>query len=113
MRRNPRVPVEPILRPAKSLQEMLRTFAPTPLVTDEELKAFHVEQVNVARHEDLVSRLVPQMEAKWASDRFKRFVYGRPGVGKSTEISRLLRRVGTKYEAVRFSAQSELSRTTF
>lgn len=113
MRRNPRLPVEPILRPSRTLQEMLTTFAPRPLETDGELAAFHVEEINVARHEDLVSRLTPQMEAKWGSDRFKRFVYGRPGVGKSTEISRLIRRVGTKYATVRFSAQTELSRTTF
>ena len=113
MRRNPRLPVEPILRPAETLSEMLRTFAPAPLVTDDELRAFHVKDVNVARHEDLVSRLVPELEERWGRDRFKKFVYGRPGVGKSTEISRLLRRIGTKYEAVRFSAQSELSRTTF
>jgi hypothetical protein len=59
-----------------------------------------------------VARLTFRLE-RAAGGFSKAFLMGHPGVGKSTELSRLVRRVEKKYSVIRFSTTSELDPISF
>lgn len=97
---------------ATTLEEAYRTLSPEPLVTEEELAAFYSPQLNAVRGGDRVERL--SLRLHQASGSFcKAFLMGHSGVGKSTELSRLIRRVGDKYSVIRFSLTSQLDPISF
>ena len=102
------------LQPARELANVYRTLQPTPLTTIEELEAFYVSDINAVRGGDKVKRLQLRLQRAY-NDRipFKACVMGHRGVGKSTEISRLLARISSQFEAIRFSATQVLDPGSF
>ncbi len=108
--------VESIFRsePAHELPDVYQTLRPTPLTTAEELAAFYIEDINAVRGGDKMQRLKLQLHRAYR-DRipFKACVMGHRGVGKSTEISRLLAQVSPQFQAIRFSATTVLDPGSF
>lgn len=100
--------------PATRLADVYRTLQPGPLVTAEELKAFYAEEINQVRGGDKMQRLKLRLSRAYG-DRipFKACVMGHRGVGKSTEISRLLTQIEPLFQPIRFSAVSVLDPGSF
>jgi hypothetical protein len=100
---------------AESLEDVDRTLSLQPLVTPEEIQAFYRNQLNETRGgDDIVGHLqLGLTKAYQRSTYFKACVMGHPGVGKSTELSRLVQNVGEKFRTIRFSAVSELDPVNF
>lgn len=99
--------------PATVLDQIYKTLRPEPLIEPEEFKAFYRPQVNAVRGEDTVARLASKLRQSFRAVPFKAFVMGHPGVGKSTEISRLLTMVDDQYAGVRLSIATELNPASF
>ena len=99
--------------PAKDLDHLYLTLRPEPLIEPEEFRLFYRPQVNAVRGEDTVGRLSGKLRQAFGAVPFKAFVMGHPGVGKSTEISRLLSEVNTQYAVVRLSIPTELNPASF
>lgn len=99
---------------ATELADVYRTLQPGPLITPEELKAFYFEGINAVRGGDKMQRLNLRLNRAYG-DRipFKACVMGHRGVGKSTEISRLLVDMKEKFQPIRFSAVSVLDPGSF
>ena len=96
-----------ILIPASTLVEIEETLRPIPLSTEEELKAFYSDKYREARGADRMSHLGVQLGRRTGAP-FHGFVTGHPGVGKSTEISKLLLKHADRFRAIRISAAMEL-----
>lgn len=101
-------------QPAHELADVYQTLRPTPLTTAEELAAFYIEDINTVRGGDKMQRLKLRLNRAYR-DRipFKACVMGHRGVGKSTEISRLLAQVSPQFQAIRFSATNVLDPGSF
>lgn len=69
--------------------------------------------MNKVRGEDTVARLSRKLQQAFGAVPFKAFVMGHPGVGKSTELSRLLYRVKDQHRGVRLSIAMELNPASF
>jgi hypothetical protein len=100
---------------AESLEDVDRTLSLQPLVTPEEIQAFYRNQLNETRGgDDVVGHLqLGLTRAYQRSTYFKACVMGHPGVGKSTELSRLEQGVKDKFRTIRFSVVSELDPVNF
>jgi hypothetical protein len=99
--------------PATDLGHLYRTLRPEPLIEPEELKKYYRGEVNKVRGEDTVIRLALKLQQAYGTLPFKAFVMGHPGVGKSTEMSRLLECVEDRYVGVRLSVATELNPASF
>ncbi|MGB3765064.1 MAG: hypothetical protein WA947_00770 [Phormidesmis sp.] len=101
-------------QPARTLADVYRTLQPTPLTTAAELAAFYISDINAVRGGDKMQRLQLRLQRAYA-DRipFKACVMGHRGVGKSTEISRLLAQISPQFQAIRFSATTVLDPGSF
>jgi hypothetical protein len=99
--------------PAKDLDHLYLTLRPEPLMEPEEFKQYYREQVNQVRGEDTVARLSLKLQQAYRTLPFKAFLMGHPGVGKSTEISRLLERVKDQHVGVRLNIATELNPASF
>jgi hypothetical protein len=97
-----------LLRPARTLAEMGDTLLKQPLETQEEFDAFYSDQYSTARGVDRISHLGVELGRSFRKAPFHGFVMGHPGVGKSTEISRLLLGKGQQFRPIRISAKEEL-----
>ncbi len=102
-----------MLKAATSLKEAYKTLSPEPLVTSEQLEAFYSSQLNAVRGEDNVERFALGLKRAFGGSHFKALLMGHPGVGKSTELSRLAQRIRDHYSVVRFSVTSELDPSSF
>lgn len=100
--------------PATSLSDVYRTLQPTPLETPEELRAFYQPAINETRGGDKMQRLRLRL-GRAARDGvpFKACVMGHRGVGKSTELSRLIGQVDGQFNTIRFSATTALDPGNF
>ena len=99
--------------PATNLDDLYRTLRPEPLIDPEEFKRYYRGQVNQVRGEDTVARLSLKLQQAYRALPFKAFLMGHPGVGKSTEVSRLLERVKAQHIGVRLSIATELNPANF
>lgn len=99
--------------PAATLDELHLTLRPEPLTTPEEFQKYYRPQVNKVRGEDTVARLSLKLRQAYRALPFKAFLMGHPGVGKSTEITRLLDGVSERYASVRLSVATELNPASF
>jgi len=99
---------------ATSLEDIYKTLRPEPLETAEELKAFYRLEINETRGDDKMKRIRLRLN-RAASDGipFKACVMGHRGVGKSTELSRLIHQVRDDFSAIRFSAVTTLDPGNF
>ena len=102
-----------ILHPATRLEDAYKTLSPEPLTKPDEFDAFYRPDVNAVRGLDVVSRLQLGLRRAYGGSHFKALLMGHPGVGKSTELTRLVREIGDKYSVIRFSATGELDPANF
>jgi hypothetical protein len=100
--------------PATTLDDIYKTLRPQPLVTAEELAAFYRPEINQIRGGDKMKRIRLRLN-RAANDGipFKACVMGHRGVGKSTELSRLIHDVEREFSAIRFSALDALDPGNF
>src|SRR5271165_6715269 len=99
--------------PATDLDHLYRTLRPEPLIAPEEFRRFYRSQVNEVRGEDTVALLSLESQQAYRTLPFRAFLMGHSGVGKSTEISRLLERVKQQQVGVRLNIATELNPACF
>jgi hypothetical protein len=100
--------------PATTLEEVYRTMKLTPLVSVEELRAFYRSELNETRGGDKMERLRRRLVRAYQSGiPLKACIMGHPGVGKSTELSRLIADSETHFCTIRFSAPTVLDPVSF
>jgi hypothetical protein len=99
--------------PAEDLSHLYVTLRPEPLIDPDEFREYYRGQVNQVRGEDTVARLSLKLQQAYRTLPFKTFLMGRPGVGKSTEISRLLDRIKDQHVGIRLSIATELNPASF
>jgi hypothetical protein len=97
-----------LLQPPKTLAEAAATLVKRPLETQDEFDAFYSEKYCRARGIDRFAHLRVELTRCYQRAPFHGFVMGHPGVGKSTEISRLLLRVADRFQAIRLSVATEI-----
>jgi hypothetical protein len=102
-----------LYRPAATLDEVYQTLSPQPLVGPEAFRAFYREEVNEARGQDVVAFMRLGLQRSFGGSFYKEFLIGHPGVGKSTEMTRLGRDVADRFSLVRFSAVGDLDQAGF
>lgn len=100
--------------PATTLDDIYRTLRPAPLQTPEELAAFYRPEINELRGGDKMKKIRLRLN-RAANDGipFKACVMGHRGVGKSTELSRLIHQVEQKFSTIRLSAMTALDPGNF
>ena len=94
--------------PALSLADVYKTISPKPLMTPKEIDAFYRNDLNKVRGGDKVAPMALGLRRSHGADFYKAFLMGHPGVGKSTELTRLIAKVGDQYRAIRFQVTKEL-----
>ena len=97
---------------ASNLSQVYEALSPEPLTTKEQFDAYY-RDLNPVRGMDVVALMALNLWRASAASPYKAFLMGHSGVGKSTELTRLIQRVNERYRAVRFSAVSELDPTSF
>src|ERR1700733_7870620 len=98
--------------PATRLDDLHLTLRPDPLIKPEEFRKYY-RPINQVRGEDTVARLSHKLQQSYRTVPFKAFVMGHSGVGKSTEISRLLDRVKDQQIGIRLNVATELNPASF
>jgi hypothetical protein len=104
---------------AKSLKDVYKTLSPEPLTKKDEFNAFYRSEVNSIRGTDKVKLLKLYLERSYGLERpdgaafYKAFLMGHAGVGKSTELTRLIQELDEKFVPLRFSASTELDPNSF
>lgn len=99
---------------ATSLDNVYKTLSPQPLQTQEELNVLYEERINQVRGGDKTSRLkLGLIRAYDTTVPYKACVMGHQGVGKSTELNRLVRELEDKFRVIRFSAIESLDPGNF
>jgi hypothetical protein len=99
--------------PATDLDHLYRTLRPEPLIEKEEFKSYYRPQVNEVRGEDAAAGLWLKLRQAYGTLPFRAFLMGHPGVGKSTETTRLLEHVEDQYVGVRLNVATELNPASF
>ena len=83
--------------PAKTLRDASKNLSSSPLMTQEELDMFYCDSLNEQRGGDKV------LDIQWGlldvapQQTYKAFLIGHSGVGKSTEITRLIQKINDRY----------------
>ena len=101
------------LEPATRLDDVYKTVSPEPLMTPPEIAAFYRGRLNEVRGGDQVGDLAMGLDDSWGAGFYKGFLMGHPGVGKSTELTRLVERVSSRFRAIRFQVTKELDPGSF
>lgn len=101
------------LRPAQNLEEVHGNFLKEPLLDRDEFEAFYRDEINNLRGEDRIKRLRLGLTRDFHGIFFKALLAGHPGVGKSTELTKLLFSVEDKFYVFRFNIASELDPGNF
>ncbi len=99
--------------PATDLDHLYLTLRPQPLVAPEDMRRYYRPQVNQVRGEDTVERLSLKLQQAYGTLPFRGFLMGHSGVGKSTEISRLLERINDQQVGVLLNIATELNPASF
>lgn len=102
-----------MLQRATSLEDVYKTLSPEPLLTKEELDIFYRDQVNRVRGADKVAWFALSLNRSFGGAYYKAFLIGHPGVGKSTELTRLIQRIDDKFRVIRLSATATLDPVNF
>ena len=102
-----------LLQPASTLDEVYQTLSPEPLLGDEEFNAFYGPELNAVRGGDKVARIELRLRRGYGGSHYRAFLMGHSGVGKSTELSRLIRQTQAQFRAIRFSAVRDLNPAGF
>jgi hypothetical protein len=99
--------------PVTDLNYVEQVLSPEPLWTQDELDRFYRKEVNEVRGKDAIVRLATRYRQAFGAAPYKTFVMGHPGVGKSTEMTRLLCLLRGQYEGIRSSIARELNPASF
>lgn len=91
--------------PATSIKEIYKTLSTEPLESPKELEVFYRSELNAARGRDVVARIQKLLENAYQSVPYRVFLMGHLGVGKSTEMSRLIQAIDGQFEVIRLSAK--------
>jgi hypothetical protein len=102
-----------LLEPAQTLEDVHRTLPPQPLLTPAEMHAFYRGDINNLRGGDKVADLAMGLEDSRGATFYKACLAGHPGVGKSTELTRLVETVSGRFRAIRFRVVEELDPINF
>lgn len=102
-----------LLQPATTLDEVHKTLSPEPLMSPSEIDAFYRGELNEVRRGDQVGDMALSLEVSWGAGFYKGFLMGHPGVGKSTELTRLVERMSGRFRAIRFQVTKELDPGSF
>lgn len=97
------------------LADLPSSMKTEPLIDDAEFEAFYRggPALKRVRGQDAVAFMKVGLDRRPHDPFYKVFLMGRSGVGKSTEITRLLREVKSTYAGVRFSVRKELDPKSF
>ena len=98
---------------AKTLDDVQKAISPEPLRTPDELQAFYRPELNQVRGRDFIGRIADDLDGAHGGAGYKAFLMGHTGVGKSTELSRLIQKVQGKFRAFRFLATTDLDPGNF
>ena len=101
------------LKPAQNLDEVFANLSPMPLTDKDEFNAFYRGEVNNVRGEDKMARIRLGLMRSFNANYFKALLAGHPGVGKSTELTKLLFLIEDKFETIPFNVTSELDPINF
>jgi hypothetical protein len=99
--------------PATSLGDVYKTLSPEPLLTPSEIRAFYRGGINQVRGGDKVGSMALDLEYSWGANFYKAFLMGHPGVGKSTELTRLVERMSDRFRSIRFRVTEDLNPGSF
>jgi hypothetical protein len=97
------------LEPATTLDDVYKTMSPEPLMTPPEIRAFYQGELNQVRGGDKVGAMALGLERCRGTGFYKAFLMGHPGVGKSTELTRLVEHMNGRFRAIRFQVTKELN----
>jgi hypothetical protein len=102
-----------LLEPAKTLDDVHKTLSPQPLLTRPEIRAFYRGDINKVRGGDKVCDLAMDLEDSEGASFYKACLAGHPGVGKSTELTRLVEQMSGRFRAIRFLVTEDLDPGSF
>jgi hypothetical protein len=104
----------PQTTPATSLDEVGGMLSPKPLVYPEDLTAFYRDEINATRGGEKMGHLCLGLQQAYKSHTFfQACLMGHAGVGKSTELSRLVGQIENQFRPIRFSADLVLDPGNF
>jgi len=98
---------------ATRLEDIWKTVTPEPLLDEEGMKAYYCADIQQVRGVDTIGKMRLGLNRAHGGNPYKAFVMGHAGVGKSTELTRLLGTIGGKFKPIRFSATKELDPISF
>lgn len=100
---------------ATTLDTAYKALDPAPLLRAEDFEAFYRDDINKFRGVDSIARLRLGLERAAGAQHYKALLMGHSGVGKSTEITRLLREnsIASKYSPIRLSVTEHLDPVAF
>ena len=108
---------QPLTRfePATTLEEIYLTLSPRPLTTVQEINAFYRNEMNEVRGGDKICHLKLGLQRVDENSYYKGCFMGHPGVGKSTELTRLINdeEIIKSFRPVRFSVLIDLDPLNF
>ncbi len=101
---------------ATTLEEIHLTLSPEPWMTQQEMDAFYRPEMNEVRGGDKIKRLKLGLQrATQAGGHYKACLMGHQGVGKSTELNRLIldSDISKQYKPIRFNILTDLDSINF
>lgn len=101
------------LKAATTLEDVYQTLSPEPLLSKSQIHAFYKEEINAVRGGDKIAHIALGLNRSYRGAFYKAFMMGHPGVGKSTELTRLSYQMQDKFQTIRFSAISDLDAAGF
>jgi hypothetical protein len=102
-----------LFEPATSIKDVYKTLSTEPLLTEREIQAFYRFGLNEVRGGDKVANMALGLERSWGADFYKAFLIGHSGVGKSTELTRLVEKISGRFRAIRFQVTNDLDPGNF
>jgi hypothetical protein len=107
--------VKPAQSRAGSLDTAYKALDPAPLIDPRDFKVFYKDSINKFRGVDCVDRMRLGLERASGGQHYKALLMGHSGVGKSTELTRLLGQdsITSKYCPIRFSVIEHLDPVGF
>ena len=99
--------------PAEILRDIPKTISNEPLIGKQEFEAFYTPRINEVRGMNRIQTMKVGLEMSSPENPYKAFLMGHPGVGKSTELTSLIKLIDDKFRAIRFSITKDLDPLAF
>lgn len=98
---------------ADTLENVYKTLDPKPLESPDEIKAYYRKELNEVRGRDVAARMKLGLRRAARGQSYKALLMGHAGVGKSTELTRLMADMADLYQPIRFSVSRQLDPVSF